>query len=273
MRSQLKTPWKLSAVTVVLMSGQSVVGLVWRDVYRDIEWIKLTWLGNDLVTLLLAVPLLAWALFAVRNGSRRGELVWYGVLAYTAYNYQFYLHGTRLNELFPLYLVLFVLPVVALLMSLGRTDISELTAGLGAKTPARSVGGYMLFVGSGLGIAWMAMWAAYAFGGVEPSVGEGPYKLVATLDYSFVIPFMLVGGVLLARRRPWGYALGVIMNVKGALYTAVLSLNSYIGHANGVDGSLEQLPFWGLLTIGSAIALLALLRSIDADAATEVAIA
>lgn len=265
MRTQLKVPWMLSTVTAVLMAAQASVGLLRRDVYRDIEWIKLTWLGNDIVTLVLAVPLLAWALWAVRRGSKRAELLWYGVLAYTAYNYQFYAHGTRLNELFPLYVALTVLPTIALLMSLGRADVSELSGAFTSKTPARSIGTYMVFVGLGLAAAWLAIWAGYAFGGVEPTVGEGPYKLVATLDFSFVIPFMVLGGILLMRRRPWGYALGVIMNVKGVLYTAVLSLNSYIGFANGIEGSIEQLPFWGALTIGSAAALTVMLANAAGD--------
>lgn len=274
MRADLKTPWTLSVITAALMVGQSVVGLAWRDVYRDIEWIRLTWLGNDLITLALATPLLVWALFAVRSGSKRAELVWYGVLAYAAYNYQFYLHGTRLNELFPLYLMLFVLPAVALLMSLGRADVRELTRGFSADTPRRSIGGFMLFTALGLGIAWTAMWAGYIFGGVEPTVGEGPYKLVATLDFSFVIPFMAIGAVLLMRRRPWGYVLAAVMNVKGLLYTAVLSLNSYIAYMKDIEGSLEQLPLWGALCAGSAVALGVLLLKLrpDVDSADEVAL-
>ena len=37
---------------------QAVMGLVLQTAYRDIDWIRATWFGNDWVTLVVAVPLL-----------------------------------------------------------------------------------------------------------------------------------------------------------------------------------------------------------------------
>jgi hypothetical protein len=54
------------------------------------------------------------------------------MLGYAVYNYAYYLFGARMNELFPLYVLLFVLPIVALMLALGRLD-AEAIAGSSAR--------------------------------------------------------------------------------------------------------------------------------------------
>jgi hypothetical protein len=77
--------------------------------YRDVEWIRATWYGNDWVTLAVAVPLMLIGRVRARAGSARGLLLWLGVMGYAAYNYAFYLFGAALNVFFPLYVALLVL--------------------------------------------------------------------------------------------------------------------------------------------------------------------
>jgi hypothetical protein len=40
------------------MAAQALMGLTAPEQYRDVEWIKATWVGNDWLTLVVAVPLL-----------------------------------------------------------------------------------------------------------------------------------------------------------------------------------------------------------------------
>jgi hypothetical protein len=75
------------------MLAQSALGLLFESRYRDAEWIKATWFGNDWVTLVVGMPLLAVALALARRGSIRALLLWVGVLGYAAYNYAYYLLG------------------------------------------------------------------------------------------------------------------------------------------------------------------------------------
>ena len=87
------------------MVVQSVLGLVFQDQSRDVEWIKATWFGNDWVTLVVAVPLLVIALVMARRGSVPGLLSWLGLVGYAVYNYAYYLFGAALNAFFLLYVV------------------------------------------------------------------------------------------------------------------------------------------------------------------------
>jgi hypothetical protein len=91
--AKLKTSWSISVLIAVLAALASLGGLLLPGLYRDNAFITTTWLGNDAVTLLLAVPLLAAALFFSAGGSRKAQLVWMGALDFMLYNYAFYLFG------------------------------------------------------------------------------------------------------------------------------------------------------------------------------------
>lgn len=66
--------------------------------------------------------MLVAALVLARRGSGRAQLVWLGMLAYTLYNYAFYLFGAAFNSLFLVYAALFTLSVFALLFGLVALD-------------------------------------------------------------------------------------------------------------------------------------------------------
>ena len=89
----MKSAHRLTAAVAVLMLAQSVLGLLYRGQYRDVEWIAATWLGNDWVTLGVASPSLGAGLVLTRHGSARGLLLWLGTLGYAIYNYAYDLFG------------------------------------------------------------------------------------------------------------------------------------------------------------------------------------
>jgi hypothetical protein len=258
------TAWRVSWVLAVLMAGQAGIGVVAPSVYRDTGWVTAAWYGNDLVTLLVAVPLLAWALIAAGRGSLRAELVWYAMLGYAVYNYAYYLFGAALNAFFPLYAALFVMPVFALILALGRIDAGALAGHFAAGMPRRWIAGYMLFTGIGLALAWTAQWAAYVFAGTVPSIGAEPFQLIAAMDLTFMVPWFVVGAVLLLRRDAWGVIVAPIVILKGATYTLVLTTSSTVAALRGIDGTLEQIPIWAAWTALGLLAAWAMLRSVRA---------
>lgn len=76
----------------------------------------------------------------------------------------------------------FVLPVIALVLALGRLDVDAVAADLSPRTPVRWVSVYMVFTGAVLAIAWTAHWAGWVFRGIEPAIGEEAFTLIASLD-------------------------------------------------------------------------------------------
>src|SRR6186997_523856 len=109
MVDRIRVARRLSTVLLAVMLTQAITGLAFQTAYRDVEWIRATWFGNDWVTLIVAAPLLFIGLARTAVGSVRGLLLWLGLIGYALYNYAFYLFGAALNAFFPIYVVAVVL--------------------------------------------------------------------------------------------------------------------------------------------------------------------
>ena len=258
----MKTPYRLSRLIAALMIAQAVLGRVLDEQYRDVAWIRATWFGNDMVTLLLAVPMLVTALVLFRRGSVRGLILWCGVLGYVVYNYAYYMLGAALNAFFPLYVLLLVLSVVTLILVVSRVDAARIGASLAAQARVRAIGGYFVFVAAGLAIVWFGIWAAYVFGGRPTPVEPEVFKLVAALDTAIMVPLMAFGGVLLWRRNAWGCVLSGIAGIQGSLYLIVLSVNASVAISRGLVGAPGELPVWGVLAVATMVATAALFKGL-----------
>jgi hypothetical protein len=258
----MKVPYILSAALAALMVAQSMLGRIFPGQYRDVEWIRLTWFGNDWVTLVVGGPLLVASLLLARRGSMRGSLLWLGMLGYGAYNYAYYMLGAALNAFFPLYIVPLVLSVVTLILALSRIDVAEVAASFRTNTPVRIVGGYLVFVAAGLAFAWMGRWAAYAFAGRPTPIEPEAFKLVAALDITLMVPALVFGGVLLWRRNAWGYIVAAIAGIQGSLYLLVLSINSVVAILRGLAEAPGELPLWGTLAMATTAVTALLLANV-----------
>lgn len=252
----------LSTAIGLIMLTQSVAGLLFAAHYRDVAWIRATWFGNDWVTLLVALPLFALGYAHARRGSLRGHLVWLGLLGYAVYNYAFYLIGAALNVFFPLYVLAVLLATVTLIIALAPADVRQLADAFHPSTPVRLVGAALVVIGTSLAVVWVVLWAAYIFAARPVPGGPESFKVVAALDLTIMVPALTIGGVLLWRRRPWGFVLATIAAVQGALYLLVLSVNSMVAIRRGLVASPDELPLWATLTLVTGAAAVVLLVNV-----------
>jgi hypothetical protein len=229
------------------MAAQSALGLIAPWQYRDVEWIRATWFGNDWCTLAVATPMLLVAARRASGGSTRGLLVSLGVLGYAVYNYAFYLFGAALNAFFPVYVILVVVAAVTLILALSRVNTGEVAASVGPATPVRVIGGCLAFIGLGLAAVWIAMWAAYIFAGRPTPIEPEAFKLVAALDLSLMTTTLVAGGALLWQRHVWGFIVAAIAGIQASLYLLVLSVNSVVAIHRGLAEAPGELPAWGAL--------------------------
>lgn len=110
--------YALTAATAATMATVSAVGVFATDwLYRDNMLITATFRGQDMVTLVVAVPLLLLGLVWEMRGSLRGRVLWLGMLFYAMYGYLFYAVAAAFNQFFLLYVATFGLPLYALLFS------------------------------------------------------------------------------------------------------------------------------------------------------------
>ncbi len=258
----------LSVLVAALAAAASAGGLFIHGLYRrDTVWASSQLRGNDLVTLAVAAPLLLGALILAARGSARARLVRLGALAYMAYNYAFYLFGAAFNEFFLAYVAVFALSLGALILGFAAVDAPAFARLFRERTPVRWVAGYMVFVAAFLGVNWGARAIGSLVTGRVPQdiLNSGlPTAIVYAIDLSLLVPALASVGVLLWKRRPWGYVLGTVLMVKSTTYPlALVGMGIYAARA-GVPGAGDMMPAWMAFAAVSLIGLVMLLSNMRA---------
>jgi hypothetical protein len=246
----------LSVIVALLAFAASAGGLFWEGLYRDNTLVTAAFRGNDLITLVVAVPGLLIALLTARRGSARAWLIGMGLMAYMLYNYVFYLYGAAFNRFFLLYVALVALSLAALIASVSTLDVHRISQAFHPRTPVRGISGYMLVFGLLLGGMWIAMSLSFVVTGQVPTpitqTGH-PTGVVFATDLSLLVPGLLAGGLLLWRRQPWGFVLSAIMLIKGCTYgPALVAMSAFSTRAGSASDPF--LLLWIVLTAGCLIA-------------------
>jgi hypothetical protein len=92
--------WAISGLMVIA----ALAGLFRNGLYHEGAWAREALRGGDLVTLVVAAPLLILSLTLSMSGSMRAVPMWIGLLAYSIYNYAFYALGAAFNDAFVLHI-------------------------------------------------------------------------------------------------------------------------------------------------------------------------
>lgn len=263
MKKNLMPPYILTIFILALSLIASAGGLFIPTLYHDNDFIRRAWLGSDITTLFLVVPLLAVALVFSMRGSLRAQLLWVGLLGYILYNYAFYLFGATFNSFFLIYTVLFASSIYALILVLSNLPLRIYRDRFHPKTPVKALSVFMIVIALPLVIFELSQVLTAIFSGKEPAVPP----LIFAMDLSFIIPNMVLAAVLLWRRLAWGYVLTAIMMVKGFTYGLGLVISSASVAEFSLSGDWDPLtPFYLFIAVGSLIGgwyLLGNLRPFD----------
>lgn len=218
-----RLPYVLSLVVAMLAATVSIIGIAFPTIYRG-NWGSGTSIGNDLVTLTVAVPTLTFAVIYSVRGSIRARLLWLGALYYMFYNYAFYVFGIPVTKLYLPIIASFALAGLSLALGMGSLDVTAIAARFSPRTPAKPIAAYLSLAAVMVSILWCKQWIKFLLTGRVPDVNgsEYAYQVIAAVDLSFMVPLLILAGCLLWRRRPWGYVLGAIMSLQGAVYNAVM---------------------------------------------------
>lgn len=262
----LRPAFTISVIVTILAVVASVGGLLIPNLYCDNDFVKSAWFTNDIITLIIAVPLLSASLFFVRKGSLRWQLVWIGMLGYMAYNFAFYLFGAAFNPFFLIYVALFSLSGTGLILGLANLDMNKIGQQFSLKTPVKVISIYIMLIAIMLFFVEMSMISNYFLTGSLPETIKltgHPTSIVFALDLSIVVPVSVVTAILLWKRNTWGYVMGMIMLLKGFTYGLVLSIGTALLAYSSAFGKWDPLmPFYLLLVIGGFIGCWTMLKNL-----------
>jgi hypothetical protein len=216
----------VSALIAILAVTASGAGLLWKDLYKNETQSGTSQLvGNDLVTLILCVPLLILSAYFAAKGSLRCRLIWTGTLFYFLYVYAMMSFMAAYNQLFLVYVAVYSLSLFSFAASLLTLDVNKVKDSL-KDAPIRLTAYFMLFIGTALLLMWLGIILPPLASSQSPAVLETYTTLVVqALDLGIVVPLAILTGVVLLRKNVWGYTLASIVLIKvSTLGTAVLSM-------------------------------------------------
>ena len=203
--------WAWLAFLVALLAAvASVVGLLAAGRIYGKETVTLAdaATAQDIVTLLVVVPLLGLLSLRARRGSLAALLCVPGILAFTTYNYAIYAFSIHFGPLFLVWVAVLGLSIFALVGGLATADMSAITRRFAGRT--MTVTAVFLIVVAGLfALLWLSEIVPDLLAG-KPSHSANDWKVptnpVHVLDLAFFLPAVITTGVLLRRRHPLGYA-------------------------------------------------------------------
>lgn len=225
--------------------------------------------ANDLIALLVGLPLLAVSTWLALRGSLRGRLLLTGTLGFFLYTYMSMSMLTAYNALFLVYVALFTLSLYAFILCMLSFDLADLPRHFSPNLPHGWIAGVLFAIGGFLFLAWMGKIVPPLMQNQLPPLENTTTLVIQAMDLALIAPLAILAGILLLRRSAWGYLLASVAVLKGltmALAVSTMGINMAL---KGVPEGLGMLVPFLVLTLLNLVMAVLLLRNIDADPGLE----
>jgi len=219
--------------------------------------------ANDLVTLVLGLPLLAVSFWLARRGSLRGRLLLAGTLGFILYTYITMCFGAHYNALFLVYVALFSLSLFAFVLVMMSFDLPTLPAHFAEKLPRRWIAGLLFFAAAFLALAWLGRIAATFAPGAVPALDNTTSMFIQVMDLGLIVPACVLSGILLLRRHPWGYLLASVGLLKFLTLGIAVSLMGLNMARVGVPVSAVQVGLFSAIALANLALVVILLKNVE----------
>jgi hypothetical protein len=219
-KRDLRVVYVFSLLIAALTAIASTAGLLAPETFYPTEALQRAYLTNDIFTLILGLPILLISMWLAWRKKLIGLLFWPGALLYGLYNYVAYLFGMPFAGLFFLYLVIVVLSLYTLIALISSIDGQGVTRRLSSHVPERLGGGVLMFLGS----AFVLLASGVLISNLTGSGSMSQAELAVFVADFFAAPAWVIGGLLLWRREPLGYAGGT-----GLLFSVSMLFVGVIG--------------------------------------------
>lgn len=224
-------------------------------------------IAQDVVTLVMGIPLLLLSLGLFRRNSLRGKLLLAGTLAYFLYTYLSYAMLMAYNSLFLLYVALYSLSLFAFIFTLRSIEVGELPQHFSNRLPRKSIAAFLFLTAAFLLLAWLGRIGPSILGS-EPPVGleSATTLVIQALDLGLIVPFSFLGGYLLLKGNAWGYLIASVLLFKVfTLGTALCAM--IVGQLlAGVEIAWIEAVVFPAITLAGIILVIVLVRNISEKA-------
>jgi hypothetical protein len=221
--------------------------------------------GNDIVTLLVGLPLLVLSTWFAFRGSLRGQLLMTGTLGFFLYTYLSMSMLTSFNALFLVYVAVFTLSLFAFIVSLLSFDLAALPQYFDKNTPHRWIAGILFVIAGFLSFAWLGkILPSLLPNAPQPELQNTTTMVIQAMDLGLLVPLAILAGVLLLRHAALGYLLASVFVLKAitmGLAVSAMIVNMVL--AGTPDNPAIMVPFLIItgINLGLAVVLLRHVKS------------
>ncbi len=221
--------------------------------------------ANDLVTLVLGLPLLVVSTWLAFRDSLRGRLLLTGTLGFFLYTYISMTFLAAFNVLFLVYTALYSLSLFAFILSMMSFDLETLPEKFSKKLPHRWIAGLLFFVGGFLTLAWLGRILPPILQNQIPLLENATTMVIQAMDLGLVLPLAVLGGILLLQRSAWGYLLASVALMKGMTMGIAVSAMGINMALQGVPDSLGILIPFMVITLLNLVMAVILLKNVKEE--------
>ncbi|HEU5289160.1 MAG TPA: hypothetical protein VFU05_00875 [Cyclobacteriaceae bacterium] len=257
-----------SIVLALLVAGISLIGIFTPDFYHreTIHW-QIQSAGQDIIDLVLIVPILLLSTLVILRAKRTGMLLVAGVSLYLIYAFVIYAFDVHFNSLFFFYCLALGLSFYFFMYILSKL-VSERTQLKTTKTIRKVIGTYFIVIAIIFYFLWLSEIIPASIANHAPAslmeVGL-PTNPVHVLDLSIILPAILITGILLLKDKKMGHILTPIMLVFFVLMDITIGALNSMMLQNGLAGSITITVIMGALALLSFGLLMAYLSNQNTD--------
>lgn len=220
--------------------------------------------GQDIVTLLIGIPLLITGIVLSRKGTLRGQLLLTGAFGYFLYTYGAMCFLTAFNPLFLVYVALFSLSLFGFILSMMNLDVDEVTRHISDRFPRVAIATYFIIIALFLSLAWLRLVTVPSLTWTPPYGLESAITLVIqALDLGVIVPVSFITATLLLRKSGWGYVLSSVLLIKIIMMGAALIAMIISQLAAGVEIDPVTSVFFVLISVSGITFGIMTLRNIQ----------
>lgn len=204
-KRNLKLTYIVSIIIAILMTGSSIMGLLFRDQMYPSEEFVLSFVPNDIVNLVIGLPILLVSMWLTSRKKLVGLLFWPGALFFVLYNSLIYVFALPINLVFFINLILITLSSYALTDLLARLDGEAVREQLSNNVPERFAGGVL----AGLGFLFLIRVIIIFFAAIINKTPIPETEVALNITDFLISPASVIGGILLWQRKEFGYVIGL----------------------------------------------------------------
>jgi hypothetical protein len=204
-KRSLNSLYVSSWLIAVLMTIASAAGLLYQTPIYPTDELVLAFVPNDVVNLIIGVPILLVSMWLTRRGKLVGLLLWPGALFYVFYTYIVYIFSMPLNIGFLLHLTLVTVSGYALISLVGSINGDNVRKRLSGAVPERGGGGVL----AGLGILFFLRVVSVLVDALINQTPVSATELALHVTDFLITPAWIICGISLWRREVLGYVTGL----------------------------------------------------------------